>query len=192
MTYLDVHTHNLMAGPLAIINLPFGAEIPSEGAFSMGIHPWDTEGATEKDFETLAERARDSRIAAIGECGLDALRGGPLERQEEIFLRQAALSEEVGKPLIIHAVRTHGRIAQLRRALKPRQRWIVHGFRGKPQLARQLLDAGCDISLGERFNPDVPGIVPAGRLFAETDCSEKPISEIREAIGLAQFSATKL
>lgn len=182
--FRDIHTHNLDAGPDAIINLPFGADIPAEGAYSMGIHPWDTESTTDADIERLAAIARDERIVAIGECGLDALRGATLDRQEQIFLQQAAISEAVGKPLIIHAVRTHGRIAELRRRLKPAQKWIIHGFRGKPQLARQLLDAGCDISLGALFNPAVPSVVPPGRLHAETDCSAEPISQIRARIGL--------
>ncbi len=182
--FLDIHTHNPDAGPQAIINLPLGADIPPRGAYSMGIHPWDTATATDADIERLDAAARDERIVAIGECGLDALRGAPLERQEQIFLRQAAISEAVGKPLIIHAVRTHGRIAELRRRLKPSQKWIIHGFRGKPQLARQLLEAGCDISLGALFNPEVPAVVPPGRLHAETDISDEPISRIRARIGL--------
>ncbi len=184
LPYLDIHTHSLDAGPGAIINLPFGADIPAEGAFSMGIHPWDTGAASVADIDLLAERAKSDRIVAIGECGIDALRGAPIERQKEIFLIQADLSETLRKPLIIHAVRTHAIIAELRRSLKPSQRWIIHGFRGKPQLARQLLAAGCDISLGEHFNPDVPPIVPKGRLYAETDCSAMPIERIRAMIGL--------
>jgi len=187
LPYLDIHTHRLDAGPNAIINLPLGADIPAQGAFSIGIHPWDSADVTADHITLLCELAKDERIVAIGECGLDALRGAPMQRQEEIFLQLAALSENVGKPMIIHAVRTHGRIAELRRRLKPSQQWIIHGFRGKPQLARQLLDAGCDISLGERFNPDVPPIVPQSRLFAETDCSAMPIAEIRARIGLNEI-----
>ena len=59
---------------------------------------------------------------------------------------------------------------QLRRELKPGQRWVIHGFRRKPELARQLIDAGFDISIGTKHNIGVPAAVPAGRLFHETDC----------------------
>lgn len=187
LPYLDIHTHNLHAGPEAIINLPFGTQIPSEGAFSMGIHPWDSAEATSSQLELLAGIANHDRIVAIGECGLDALRGASLARQEEIFARHIEISEITGKPLIIHAVRTHGRVAELRRRYHPSQPWIIHGFRGKPQLARQLLASGCSISLGEHFNPEVPPIIPSEHLYAETDCSPLPISEIRARIGISQY-----
>lgn len=71
--------------------------------------------------------------------------------------------------MIIHCVRRYGRIMALRKELNARQRWIIHGFRGKPELARQLLAAGFDISIGTKFNPEVPGAVPSGHLFHETD-----------------------
>lgn len=169
MKYADIHTHNRNAGPDAIINLDLGELIPAEGAYSVGIHPWTTENITEADMQRLADMAQDPRIVAIGECGLDARHGAPLPRQEEIFLVQAKLSEELKKPLIIHAVHTHQRIIELRRMLKPSQQWIIHGFRGKPQLAQALLKCGCDISIGEKYNPQILDVVPADRLYHETD-----------------------
>lgn len=51
---------------------------------------------------------------------------------------------------------------ELRKAFRPKQRWIIHGFRRKPELARQLVDAGFDISIGTKYNPGVPAVVPPG------------------------------
>lgn len=167
--YADVHTHRLDAGPSAVINLPWGAPVPSTGAYSVGIHPWDAASATEADFERLEALASHTSVVAIGETGIDALRGGPIEVQEAVFRRHAAISEAVGKPLIIHSVRATDKMIALRRELGPAQRWIIHGFRGKPQLAAQLVRAGFDISLGEKFNPGVPDAVPRERLHRETD-----------------------
>lgn len=167
--YADVHTHNPDAGPDAIINLPLGAQVPGEGAYSVGIHPWDAAAATEADMAWLERVAALPQVVAIGEAGLDALRGGPLDVQERLFVSQAMLSERLGKPLIIHAVKTLDRIIALRRQIRPAQPWVIHGFRGKPQMARQLVRAGFDISLGARFNPDVPAAVPPDRLHRETD-----------------------
>ena len=64
----------------------------------------------------------------------------------------------------------------------PSQKWIVHGFRGKPQLAGQLLKAGIDLSFGEKFNPESIQITPIERLFIETDESAMPIERIYEQI----------
>lgn len=59
---------------------------------------------------------------------------------------------------------------------------VVHGFRGKPQLAKQLLNAGFAISYGEHFNPESVAVTPLDKLCIETDESEMPIEEIYKKI----------
>lgn len=167
--YADVHTHRLDAGPDAIINLPLGAKVPGEGSFSVGIHPWDASSVTEADRQWVENSAMLPQVAAIGETGLDALRGGPLDEQEQLFRWHVALSERAGKPIIIHAVKTLQRLIELRKELKPSQPWVIHGFRGKPQMALQLVRAGFDISIGERHHPGIAEAVPPNRLHHETD-----------------------
>lgn len=168
--YSDVHTHRLDAGSSAIINLPLdaGVETIEPGcSYSVGVHPWDAD--REVDWARLRRLAVHPQVVAIGEVGFDALRGPSLDAQEPVFVRQARLAEELGKPLIIHCVRAYGRLMELRRELKPHQPWLVHGFRGKPELARQLISLGFEISLGSKFNPAVPSAVPAHLLHRETD-----------------------
>lgn len=86
--------------------------------------------------------------------------------------------------MILHVVKAFPEIMALRKSLKPTQQWIIHGFRGKPQLAESLLRAGFDISLGEHFNPASAAIIPPSRLFAETDESLLPIEEIVDRMPL--------
>lgn len=167
----NIHAHGVR-GPRVITNLDPGETIdtePGEAWYSVGIHPWHSEGTSEADIENVRELASDPRVAAIGEAGLDAHRGAGAEEQERIFVRQAQIAEDAGKPMIIHCVGRYGRIIELRRLLVPEQLWIIHGFRGKPELARQLVAAGFGISLGERYNPEVPKVVPPDRLYRETD-----------------------
>lgn len=167
--FTDCHTHNLEAGIDAIINLPQGEYAPlrPDRFYSIGVHPWDTNKPYELD--KISNGATDSQIVAIGECGLDAKQGATLDIQEEIFRWHIALSEHLCKPLIVHAVHTHQRIIELRKELKPKQKWIIHGFRGKPQLAQALIKAGCDISVGHHYNPAILGVVPSDRLHHESD-----------------------
>lgn len=167
--FRDVHTHRLDAGEDSIINLPLRSPLPDSGYYSVGIHPWDAAAASEADMEEIERLAEHPRVVAIGETGIDALRGGHMERQREIFERHVALSERVEKPLILHVVRAFPEMIRLRRLLKPAQRWIVHGFRGKPELARELLRHGFDISIGQTYNADAAAIIPPDRLFHETD-----------------------
>ena len=49
-------------------------------------------------------------VVAVGEVGLDALRGASLALQEFVFRRQVEISEAVGKPLVLHVVRTGHRL----------------------------------------------------------------------------------
>lgn len=167
--FRDIHTHSLAAGSDSIINLPLRAEMPDSGYFSVGIHPWDSATATEADMAEIERMAEDPRVVAIGETGIDKLRGGDINKQLDILKRHIALSERLGKPLILHIVRAFPEIIRLRILLHPSQRWIIHGFRGKPELARELLRHGFDISLGQAFNPATAAAIPTDRLFHETD-----------------------
>lgn len=174
----DIHSHDKQRVDDAVINIsPFEDIIPG-AVHSVGIHPWLAHEATHDTLQRLALMCAHRQIVAIGETGLDALRGGDISKQTEIFIKHIALSEEYRKPLIIHAVKTYSGIITLHRDLHPTQPWIIHGFRGKPQLAIELLRHGLYISLGEKFNPDTAAIIPDDRLFFESDESPLPISQI--------------
>lgn len=145
----DIHTHNVEAARAgAVLSLRPGQSVP-EGVtrISRGIHPWDTDGADfESQLEAIRRDAVAGRLVAIGECGMDKLRGAPLPVQEDIFVRQLLLAREFGLPVIIHCVRCYDAILRLHKRLRPTVPWIIHGFRGKAELARQLQNAGILLS----------------------------------------------
>lgn len=163
----DVHTHNPLAPADAVINLDrYGKMRPDHLLYSVGWHPW----WPDPDIEWVRKTALDPRVVIIGECGIDRQRGvGTIQEQLALTEAHTRLSEELGKPLLLHIVGAWSEIIALRKRLKPTQKWIIHGFRGKPHLATQLLDAGFDISLGERFNPATAEIIPPDRLWRESD-----------------------
>ncbi len=170
--FFDIHTHRLTGERVLTSISPDEAStiLSCDAWYSVGIHPWDTiEAPTDDTWQRLEDLATNSRVAAIGECGLDALRGGTAQIQEDIFRRHVEIAERVEKFMIIHCVRRFGRIIELRRELQPRQRWIVHGFRGKPELARQLIAAGFDISLGVNAPQALRDALPLHHFFVETD-----------------------
>lgn len=76
---------------------------PHENLFSsVGVHP-DYEDTEEPTIEDLIEAARDPKVVAIGETGLDYYRGtGPFDWQRERFRVHIRASRECGLPLIIH------------------------------------------------------------------------------------------
>lgn len=140
------------------------------GEYSVGVHPWDAAGPV--DWDELEAFLRHPAVVAVGECGLDALRGPSLEAQERVFRRQVELAERLRKPVVLHVVRAMEPLLRIKREMAPAQPWIWHGFRGKPEQARQLVRAGIAVSLGRIYNKEVPQGVPPLMLFRESDDEE--------------------
>lgn len=92
-----------------------------------------------------------------------------LSAQTALLRYHYELSETLGKPLILHIVKSFPEIIALKKQWKPAQPWIIHGFRGKPQLASELLAHGFHLSYGKKYNPASLALTPASRLLRETD-----------------------
>ena len=190
--FFDIHTHKYTESEIpSIRNLTFQEATTifssnENGLFSIGIHPWNTHSFSENGFSDLCKWASDKRLVAIGECGLDKNSKAPLPTQIEIFRKQIELSEIFQKPLIIHCVGCFNELLMLRKEMNPLQLWIIHGFRGKPELAQQMLKSGCALSFGEHFNENSVRITPIDKLFVETDESNLSIDFIYKNIALVK------
>jgi TatD DNase family protein len=188
--YIDIHSHGSRkteAGIVAIQSIMAGEMIPdfSTGFFSVGIHPWQLEeGNIDKLKQQFQNSLKNTHVIAIGEAGLDKAIKTPLEEQISVFRMQIEMAEENKKPLIIHAVRVFGEIIQLRKTTKAKTVWIVHGFRGGQETARQLLNHGISLSFGAALLKEneklisALQIVPNEQLFLETDECNCNIEEI--------------
>lgn len=193
--FLDFHTHKLAkeADVHNICNVILNAETMEDEqwknheAVSVGIHPWyiDTE-LLEEGLAFLQEAASLAVVKCIGETGIDKLRGADLQLQEEVFIRQVRIAEQVGKPVVIHCVRAFNELMAIKKAVRPRVPMIIHGFNRKPELAAELVSKGFYLSFGKDVL-DKPLVqqalreTPADRLFLETDdCTEVSIRDIFE------------
>lgn len=184
----DVHSHKVNSGDVRTIyniqindhpvSLPHGSNI----LFSAGIHPWDAGNIRSAWVDNMGIMLNFEQLVALGECGLDKNSPAPFEKQLEVFELQIKLSESHKKPMMIHCVGSFNELINLRKALNPKQPWIIHGFRGKPELADQLIRAGLYLSFGEFFNPDSVIITPNDRILVETDESEMSIEDICQRI----------
>ncbi len=170
---IDCHTHD-HDSLTGIISLePHELDCMTSGrVYSVGVHPWRASVATEDDIHRVEEAAKRPEVVMIGECGLDRLCDTPMEDQMRVFRRMIALSERLGKPLILHVVKAFGPVMELHKTLRPRQPWIVHGFRGKPELARQLVREGMYLSFGERYNEESLRVTPPEFVLQESDESQ--------------------
>ena len=181
---LDAHTHNPEATDAIISVGPQDTLLPGH-LYSIGLHPWHVTPSS--TIDPIRAIATDPRVVAIGETDLDRLRGASLADQQRLLLDHIDLSEELGKPLILHSVRTAEDLLALRRRIHPSQPWIIHGFRGKPAAAERLLQGGFYLSLGPRFNPETALIIPPDRLLIETDDEQSTtIDTVAQAVASAR------
>ncbi|MCH5216350.1 MAG: TatD family hydrolase [Muribaculaceae bacterium] len=168
----DIHTHNHEAVN-AIINFDPTVDsfiLKNDKFYSVGIHPWNSSKADEFYFDKVSYYAALPNFLAIGETGIDTIKGGDIHNQINIFKFHVNLSENLNKPLIIHCVKAFNYIINLHNQFSPRQKWIIHGFRGKPQLAQQLISHGLYLSFGKMFNQDSLYLaISNNKAFRETD-----------------------
>ena len=184
---LDFHTHRLDARG-ALISVDPRQFDPQSGCwYSVGYHPWnDVDRLTPDDWTLLEQCARHPQVLAIGETGMDTLRGGDIDIQAAAFLRHLQLAHAVGKPVVAHCVRTAQRLLDVRRqAGLTAVPLAIHGMRSNQRVARLLLDSGCYLSYGPRFNPEALAATPLDRLLIETDDAPTPIDEVTTLVAQA-------
>ncbi len=129
------------------------------------------------DVQYYRNLARDPKVVAIGECGLDYYRLGDSTKkcQAEAFTAQITLAREVGKPLMIHCRNAFpDLIALLKSETLPDHPGIVHFFSGTKADARELLDLGFCFTFGgvitfARDYDEVIEAIPVDRILSETD-----------------------
>ena len=137
-----------------------------------------------RQWELLLSAIHSPQVLAIGEAGLDKLAQTDYVLQQEAFEKQAILAHEMGYPLVIHAVRSADEIIRFKRKMQPSNPWIIHGFRGKKELALQYIREGIYLSLGEKYQEEALRQIPSEYLFLETDESLIDIHSLYERAAL--------
>lgn len=183
---LDAHSHDTHRRN-AIACVSPEAFAPEEGQYyCVGIHPWDSENVSASALRLLHEAGAHPQVVAVGEAGIDKLKGASIEKQMEIFAMQAKIASRLHKPLIVHAVKSLDEILAAKKRENPPVPWIWHGFRGNRHTAETLVKHGFLLSFGERFNAEAVVATPDNALLVETDMSQLPIEKIIEKIASAK------
>lgn len=194
--YIDIHTHGAVASPgifsietLMAHEKRIPEDTPGIG-YTFGIHPWHlNETNRSEQISEVLSAADNPLIIAIGEAGFDRLKGPPAVLQREVFEEQVHIAEQNRKPMVIHCVRAWDELLQAHRKLKPEMPWMIHGFRGKDNLALQLISKGMYLSFWFDFvmRPEaVPLLkeVPMNKIFLETDGAEIDIRDIYNKVSV--------
>lgn len=188
----DFHSHSLRPGTPSLFNIlpPFQLPATSHAYLSAGLHPWYIDDSWQLQLEHLQALINGNHLKAIGETGLDTLRGPTLELQTRIFETHIAWAKECKLPLILHAVRTHQAISALLKKHRFTGPVIFHGFRSSWAVAKPLVEVGYFLSFGSAvLHPSAPLLetlasVPLSQLLIETDDAQTPIGEIFKAVAL--------
>ncbi len=162
-------------------------------SYALGIHPLFVERAEDGDLEVLdqllSHAARDPRLVAVGEIGLDyfvpALREGPLRvRQEAFYTAQLKLARRHGLPVLLHVRRSVDKVLGGLRAVAPGSgawRGIAHAFSGSLQQAQACLDVGLKLGFGGAVTFEralqlrrLAEALPLSALVMETDAPDIP------------------
>jgi TatD DNase family protein len=192
--FIDIHTHGsvIIPGIYAIENLMAHEERMPRDIYpqpcTYGIHPWHLNKET-TDFliGRVQSVVSSPNLVAIGEAGFDKLRGPDMETQKWAFEEQVIISEEIRKPLFIHCVRAWDELIPAHKRLRPKMPWLIHGFRGNVELAKQLLSKGMYLSFWFDFvirsgSSKLLRSLPEDRIFIETDGGDVDIKNIYEKV----------
>jgi TatD DNase family protein len=148
---------------------------------SAGVHP-DNEGVQEPSLDDLVTLAREPRVVAIGETGLDYYRLGErtradMEWQRERFRIHIRAARASARPLVIHTrSASDDTLAILREEGGTAAGGVFHCFTETDAVARAALDLGFHISFSGIITfrnadalRDVARFVPLDRCLIETD-----------------------
>ena len=143
-----------------------------------GVHPHQARLAEESTWDEIGGLAREGRIVAIGEIGLDFHYDySPRDVQREVFRRQVRLAREVGLPIVVHTREADGETAAILEEESARETGgVIHCFTGGHELARRALALGFYVSFSgilafprSEMIQEVARDVPEHRLLVETD-----------------------
>jgi TatD DNase family protein len=157
-----------------------------EGVYAtVGIHPHEVALAKQEDFDELERLAKDGKVIAWGEIGLDYFYDhSPRDIQQQVFIHQMEMARAARLPIIIHnrpSDNSENAWDDLFRLL--REHWatsglggVLHCFTGTVEHARAALDLGFVISFAGNITypkaqniRDAAGMAPLDRIFIETD-----------------------
>lgn len=145
---------------------------------AVGIHPEEADCFNEAVLSELKKMAKNKKVRAIGEIGLDYYynENPPRDVQQSIFKAQMQLAKELDLPVIIHDREAHEDTLNILKEF-PEVKGVLHCFGGSVEFARECLKLGYYIGFtgvltfkNAKKIIEVAKEVPLDRILVETDC----------------------
>lgn len=144
---------------------------------AIGFHPHESEFLDEQKLKELEKIAKDSKVVAIGETGLDYYwKHSPLACQVEVFKKQINLARKLNLPLIVHEREAHQDTLKILAEEAKGLKVLLHCFSGDLNIAWICVKRGYHLGIGGvvTFN-NAKGLravveeIPLENLVLETD-----------------------
>jgi TatD DNase family protein len=145
---------------------------------TVGVHPHDARTVMPSVLRELEDLAKNPRVVAIGEIGLDYYRDlSPRDVQRSVFAAQLELARKLRLPVVLHNRESTDDLVAILREGGSAHAGVVHSFLGDLALAETFLDLGFHLGVGGPITYPANGAlrdavrrVPLERVVLETDC----------------------
>lgn len=145
---------------------------------AVGIHPEYAQAVDENLIEQIRNHAKNPKVRAIGEIGLDYYweENPPREVQKKAFRMQMEAARELNLPVVIHDREAHQDTLEIMKEFS-QVKGVVHCFSGSVEFAKECLKLGYYIGItgvvtfkNAKVIKEVVKAVPIDKLLVETDC----------------------
>lgn len=142
---------------------------------SVGYHPYDINNMKDDDLLELEKLAKEDKIVAFGEIGLDySYPNINKELQIKRFDQQLKLAKKLDLPLVIHSRDATQKVYDMIKA-NGHYKGVIHCFSGSTEMAKLYVELGFKIGIGGVVtfkNSNLPEVVQAigiENIVVETD-----------------------
>lgn len=168
---------------------------------TIGMHP--DECNEEVDISFIKELAKNKKVVAIGEIGLDYHYDDyNKETQKKYFIEQINLANELNLPVVIHSRDADTDMLEILKNNKIKNNFVMHCFSSSVEILKEVLKLGAYISIAgpvtfknARSLIEVAALVPEDKLMIETDCpylTPEPNRGKRNEPANVRFTAEKI
>ena len=143
---------------------------------TVAIHPHEAKSADQSTIARIKELAKNKKVVAIGETGLDYhYEFSTREQQRDSFIRHLEIAAELRLPVVIHSREAFDDTLKILES-QDAKKVVFHCFSGSLEQAKVVLERGWYISLtgvvtfkNAEKTREVAKYVPLDRLMIETD-----------------------
>lgn len=160
-------------------SLKIAEEYPGYVFNAYGLHPHDASDWQDCIAENARLLAKEKKIIALGEMGLDYhYKLSPIDQQKEVFRKLLQLAQELDLPAVIHSREaSKDTLTILHQENQGKLKGVLHCFGGDMELGQQALELGLMISFTGNITfkkaqviRDAAKQIPLDRIMIETDC----------------------